>query len=78
MMLLCKYYDSAVLTIDNINTAMIQIYTSNNFSLRHIIIVSIITLISKIFQSVFRMTRGDFYTLPHWKRCEIKRRHNLY
>jgi len=30
------------------------------------------------FESVFRMTRGEFYTIPHWKRCEIKRRHNLY
>merc|ERR1719510_2913438 len=30
------------------------------------------------FDTVFRMTRGEFYTLPHWKRCEIKRRHNLY
>ena len=34
MMLLCKYYDYAVLTIDNINTAMIQTCTSNNLSLK--------------------------------------------
>jgi hypothetical protein len=30
------------------------------------------------FESVFHMTRGDFYNLPHWKRCDIKRRNNLY
>jgi len=30
------------------------------------------------FETVFRMTRGEFYLIPHWKRCEIKRRHNLY
>merc|ERR1712038_492472 len=30
------------------------------------------------FENVFHMTRGDFYNLPHWKRCDIKRKNNLY
>jgi len=30
------------------------------------------------FENVFHMSRGDFYNLPHWKRCDIKRRNNLY
>jgi hypothetical protein len=30
------------------------------------------------FESVFRMSREDFYQIPYWKRCDMKRRHLLF
>ena len=30
------------------------------------------------FEAVFRMNRDDFYQIPYWKRCDIKRRHLLF
>ena len=30
------------------------------------------------FEAVFRMSREDFYQIPYWKRCDIKRRHLLF
>jgi len=30
------------------------------------------------FEGIFRMTRDDFYQIPYWKRCEIKKRHLLF
>lgn len=30
------------------------------------------------FESVFKMGREDFYQIPYWKRCDIKKRHLLF
>ena len=30
------------------------------------------------FDMVFRMSREDFYLLPYWKRCDLKRRYYLF
>ncbi len=30
------------------------------------------------FDMVFRMAREDFYRLPYWKRCDLKRRYYLF
>ena len=30
------------------------------------------------FEGVFRMGRDEFYLIPYWKRCDIKRRHQLF
>ena len=30
------------------------------------------------FDMVFRMAREDFYKLPYWKRCDLKRRYHLF
>lgn len=30
------------------------------------------------FDMVFRMTREEFYKLPYWKRCDLKRKYHLF
>ena len=30
------------------------------------------------FDMVFRLSREDFYRLPYWKRCDLKRKYHLF